>query len=89
MKAGGEPPIAVVNLVAFLMSSRTVFLQDALELAPQYPHHPVFCWVMEQPEWPGLLAAYQANKASGVSNNADRMKPGTGDSEEHQQCQPT
>ena len=83
IKAGGEPPVAVVNLVAFLMSVRTVFVQDALELAPQFPHHPVFCWVMEQPEWPELLAAYQANKASGVSNN---FELGTGGSQQHQQC---
>ena len=64
--AGAPVPKSVANLVLALRHYRTALIQDALELAPKYPEHPVYKWLLETPEFTDLLATYQANKAAGV-----------------------
>lgn len=63
---GKKVPKSAVNLLLALRSYRIVLVQDALDLAPQFPNDPVIRWFMEQPEFPPMLKEYQRKLAAGV-----------------------
>ena len=55
-----------------------VLVQDALELAPLYPSHPGHKFRMGLPQFPPLLADYQAKKAAKVRGQTGRGRRGVG-----------
>ena len=62
----GKVPESLVGMSAALRHLRLVLVQDALELAPRFPDHPVHVWLAEQPEWAELLEKYHEAKQNKV-----------------------
>ena len=56
----------MANVLVALRHAQVVLVQDALEIAPQYPDHPVFARLLAKPEFKALLQEYQEKKAAGV-----------------------
>ena len=77
-EAGRKVPTSVGNLMVALRYYRTILVQDALELAPQYPNHPVHRRLMQMPEFRELLASYEANKAAKVQGRLQDRCPRCG-----------
>ena len=77
-QAGQQVPTSVANLPIALRYYRKVLVQDALELAPLYPNHPVHKFLMGLPQFPPLLADYQAKKAAKVRGQTGRGRRGVG-----------
>ena len=66
-QARGEAvPVLVTNFLVILRALSVVVVQDALELAPRYPNHPVHISLMRLPKFRELLKDYEDKMAQGV-----------------------
>lgn len=60
-------PPSVAGVLTALQHLAKVLVQDALELAPLFPDHPVHVWLSQQEEFVSLLATYKEDKVTKVN----------------------